>query len=280
MTEVSAALVKELRDETSVGMMDCKKALVEAGGDKAQAIKLLRERGLAVAGKKAARVAKEGVVAAEILQGGRVGVMIEVNCETDFVTRNDSFKELVKQLQALAQTAPDNMLATAAQELVVAKIASIGENIIVRRNIRYEVQGEGVVASYIHLGGKVGVLVEVGCGQAGTRARDEFRELVKDLTLHIAACNPQYLARQDVSAAVLQSEKEIYAKQVQNKPANIVEKIVAGKLEKFYAQSCLVEQGFVKDPEQSVTELLAARGKQLDDQLVIRRFARFQVGVE
>jgi len=273
-------LVKELRDETSVGMMDCKKALVEAGGDKAQAIKLLRERGLAVAGKKAARVAKEGVVAAEILQGGRVGVMIEVNCETDFVTRNDSFKELVKQLQALAQTAPDNMLATAAQELVVAKIASIGENIIVRRNIRYEVQGEGVVASYIHLGGKVGVLVEVGCGQAGTRARDEFRELVKDLTLHIAACNPQYLARQDVSAAVLQSEKEIYAKQVQNKPANIVEKIVAGKLEKFYAQSCLVEQGFVKDPEQSVTELLAARGKQLDDQLVIRRFARFQVGVE
>ena len=280
MTEVSAALVKELRDETSVGMMDCKKALVEAGGDKAQAIKLLRERGLAVAGKKAARVAKEGVVAAEILQGGRVGVMIEVNCETDFVTRNDSFKELVKQLQALAQTAPDNMLATAARELVVAKIASIGENIIVRRNIRYEVQGEGVVASYIHLGGKVGVLVEVGCGQAGTRARDEFRELVKDLTLHIAACNPQYLARQDVSAAVLQSEKEIYAKQVQNKPANIVEKIVAGKLEKFYAQSCLVEQGFVKDPEQSVTELLAARGKQLDDQLVIRRFARFQVGVE
>ncbi len=280
MTEVSAALVKELRDETSVGMMDCKKALVEAGGDKAQAIKLLRERGLAVAGKKAARVAKEGVVAAEILQGGRVGVMIEVNCETDFVTRNDSFKELVKQLQALAQTAPDNMLATAARELVVAKIASIGENIIVRRNIRYEVQGEGVVASYIHLGGKVGVLVEVGCGQAGTRARDEFRELVKDLTLHIAACNPQYLARQDVSAAVLQSEKEIYAKQVQNKPANIVEKIVVGKLEKFYAQSCLVEQGFVKDPEQSVTELLAARGKQLDDQLVIRRFARFQVGVE
>ena len=280
MTEVSAALVKELRDETSVGMMDCKKALVEAGGDKAQAIKLLRERGLAVAGKKAARVAKEGVVAAEILQGGRVGVMIEVNCETDFVTRNDSFKELVKQLQALGQTAPDNMLATDAQELVVAKIASIGENIIVRRNIRYEVQGEGVVASYIHLGGKVGVLVEVGCGQAGTRARDEFRELVKDLTLHIAACNPQYLARQDVSAAVLQSEKEIYAKQVQNKPANIVEKIVVGKLEKFYAQSCLVEQGFVKDPEQSVTELLAARGKQLDDQLVIRRFARFQVGVE
>ena len=116
MTEVSAALVKELRDETSVGMMDCKKALVEAGGDKAQAIKLLRERGLAVAGKKAARVAKEGVVAAEILQGGRVGVMIEVNCETDFVTRNDSFKELVKQLQALGQTAPDNMLATDAQE--------------------------------------------------------------------------------------------------------------------------------------------------------------------
>ncbi|MCX6998278.1 MAG: translation elongation factor Ts [Kiritimatiellaeota bacterium] len=279
MTEVSAALVKELREETSVGMMDCKQALVAAGGDKAQAIKILRERGLAVAGKKAARAAKEGVVAAEILQGGKVGVLIEVNCETDFVTRNDSFKELVRQLQVMARTVPGE-LAAAARELVVAKIASIGENIIVRRNVRYEVPGEGVVASYIHLGGKVGVLVEVGCGLAASSAQDAFRNLVKDITLHIAACNPQYLARQDVPAAVLQAEKEIYAKQVQNKPANIIEKIVVGKLEKFYSQTCLVEQGFVKDPEQSVTELLAAKGKELGDQLVIRRFARFQVGVE
>ena len=279
MTDVSAALVKELREETSVGMMDCKKALVEAGGDKAQAIKILRERGLAVAGKKAARVAKEGVVAAEILQGGKVGVMIEVNCETDFVTRNDSFKELVRQLQVMARTVSGD-LAAAARELVVAKITSIGENIIVRRNIRYEVQGGGVVASYIHLGGKVGVLVEMGCGQAASGASEDFRELVKDITLHIAACNPQYLTRQDVPAAVLQAEKEIYAKQVQNKPANIIEKIVLGKLEKFYSQTCLVEQSFVKDPDQSVTELLAAKGKALGDQFTIRRFARFQVGVE
>jgi elongation factor Ts len=277
--EISAALVKELRDETNVGMMECKKALIEAGGDKEKAVKILRERGLAIAGKKASRLAKEGVVAAEIVGGGKTGVMIEVNCETDFVTRNDSFKELVKQLLETAKGIHGS-LADAAKDMVVAKIASIGENIIVRRNVRYDVQGEGTIASYIHLGGKVGVLVEVGCGQAPTAANPAFKEVVKDITLHIAACNPHYLVRSDVPDTVLASEKEIYAKQVTGKPANIVEKIVVGKLEKFYGQTCLVEQGFVKDPEQTITELLAAKGKELGDQLAIRRFTRFQVGVE
>ncbi|TAN38402.1 MAG: translation elongation factor Ts [Verrucomicrobia bacterium] len=277
--EISAALVKELRDETNVGMMECKKALIEASGDKEKAVKILRERGLAIAGKKASRLAKEGVVAAEIVGGGKTGVMIEVNCETDFVTRNDSFKELVKQLLETAKGIHGS-LAEAAKDMVVAKIASIGENIIVRRNVRYDVPGEGIVASYIHLGGKVGVLVEVGCGQAATAANPAFKEVVKDITLHIAACNPHYLVRQDVPEPVLASEKEIYAKQVTGKPANIVEKIVVGKLEKFYSQVCLVEQGFVKDPEQTITELLVAKGKELGDQLAIRRFTRFQVGVE
>jgi elongation factor Ts len=277
--EISAALVKELRDETNVGMMECKKALIEAGGDKDKAVKVLRERGLAIAGKKASRLAKEGVVAAEIVGGGKTGVMIEVNCETDFVTRNDSFKELVQQLLETAQNT-HGALADAAKDAVIAKIASIGENIVIRRNVRYDVQGAGIVASYIHLGGKVGVLVEVGCGQAATAASPAFKEVVKDITLHIAACNPHYLVRQDVPAAVLTSEKEIYAKQVTGKPANITEKIVAGKLEKFYGQTCLVEQGFVKDPDQTITELLVAKGKELGDQLVIRRFTRFQVGVE
>jgi elongation factor Ts len=253
--------------------------LIEAGGDKDKAVKVLRERGLAIAGKKASRLAKEGVVAAEIVGGGKTGVMIEVNCETDFVTRNDSFKELVQQLLETAQNT-HGALADAAKDAVIAKIASIGENIVIRRNVRYDVQGAGIVASYIHLGGKVGVLVEVGCGQAATAASPAFKEVVKDITLHIAACNPHYLVRQDVPAAVLTSEKEIYAKQVTGKPANITEKIVAGKLEKFYGQTCLVEQGFVKDPDQTITELLVAKGKELGDQLVIRRFTRFQVGVE
>ena len=277
--EISAALVKELRDETNVGMMECKKALIEAGGDKEKAVKILRERGLAIAGKKASRLAKEGVVAAEIVGGGKTGVMIEVNCETDFVARNESFKDLIQQLLGIAKGITGS-LADTAKDLVISKIASIGENIIVRRNVRYDVQGEGIVASYIHLGGKVGVLVEVGCGKAESAATPAFREMVKDITLHIAACNPHYLTRKDVPETVLAAEKDIYAKQVQGKPANIVEKIVVGKLEKYFSQVCLVEQGFVKDPEQTVTELLAAKGKELGDQFAIRRFTRFQVGVE
>ncbi|HBA85637.1 MAG TPA: translation elongation factor Ts [Verrucomicrobia bacterium] len=278
MAEISASLVKELREETGVGMMECKKALVEANGDKTAAVKLLRERGMAIAGKKASRTANQGLVAAEVEQGGQLGVMVEVNCETDFVAKNEIFQAFVGTIVEKAKSVQGD-LAEAVQAEVVAKIAEIGENIIVRRSIRYQVQGSGTAASYIHLGGKVGVLVEVGCGKAETVKTEAFRALVKDITLHIAACNPGYLVRTEVPEAVIQAEKEIYAKQVEGKPANIVEKIVLGKLEKFYSQVCLVEQGFVKDPEQTVTELLAAKSKELGDDLSIRRFTRFQVGV-
>ena len=278
MVEITASLVKELRDETNLGMMDCKKALQEAGGDKQQAIKILRERGLSIAGKKAARVAKEGKVAAEIYNGGKSGVMIEVNCETDFVAKNEIFQGFVKTLLEKSKTV-DGELATAMQAEVAAKIAETGENIIVRRNVRYDLAGSGAIAAYIHLGGKVGVLLEVGCGNQATAQQDSFKETVKDITLHIAACNPQCLSREDVPQDLLQAEREIYAKQVENKPANIIQKIVDGKIEKFYGQICLLEQGFVKDAEQTVTELLTARGKALNDTLTVRRFVRYQVGV-
>ena len=277
MAEITAALVKELREETNVGMMECKKALVEALGDKAAAIKILRERGLAIAGKKASRTAKEGQVASEVLHGGKMGVMVEVNCETDFVARNTVFQAFLKTVVEKAKTVQGD-IGEAMKAEVTAKITEIGENIIVRRSVRYELQGQGIIASYIHLGGKVGVLLEVGCEKAETAQNETFKEVVKDITLHIAASNPQYLTRKDVPETVLQAEREIYAKQVENKPANIIEKIVVGKLEKFYAMTCLVEQGFVKDPEQSVTELLAAKSKELGDTLSIRRFTRFQVG--
>jgi elongation factor Ts len=279
MVEIAATLVKELRDETNLGMMECKKALVEAHGDKDRAIRLLRERGLAIAGKKASRTAKDGLVAAEVNHGGKLGVLIEVNCETDFVARNEQFRAFVAHLLQKAKTL-DGSLAEAVQDEVSAKIAEIGENIVVRRNARFQVDGHGLVASYIHLGGKVGVLLEVGCQSGQALAQDSFRELVKDITLHIAACNPQYLSRQEVAPAIIQSEREIYAKQVENKPPAVVAKIVEGKLEKFYSQVCLLEQGFVKDPEQTVAELLAARSKALADTVSIRRFVRYQVGAE
>lgn len=277
--EISAALVKELRDETGLGMMDCKKALQETGGDKAAAIKILRERGIAVAGKKAGRLAKDGVVMSEIFANGRAGAMIEVNCETDFVVRNDKFQAWTQTLLERAKNLADNTLPDLVKEETAAKIAEIGENIIVRRNVRYEVTGPGIVAGYIHLGGKVGVLLEVGCGKPETAQNETFREAVKDITLHIAACNPAHLTRAEVPADVIEAERAIYAKQVENKPANIVQKIVDGKLEKFYQQVTLLEQGFVKDPDQTVSEMLAARGKAIGDTLTIRRFIRYQVGV-
>ena len=278
MTEINAALVKELREETNVGMMECKKALVEAGGDKVKAVKILRERGLAIAGKKASRTAKEGQVASEVLQGGRMGVMVEVNCETDFVARNALFQSFLQTVLEKAKTVQGD-ISEAMKSEVTAKIAEIGENIVVRRSVRYELQGQGIVASYIHFGGKVGVLLEVGCEKTETAQNDLFKEVVKDITLHIAASNPQYLNRKDIPETVLQSEREIYTKQVVNKPANILQKIVDGKLEKFYSLVCLVEQGFVKEPEQTIAELLALKGKELGDVLTIRRFARYQVGV-
>jgi elongation factor Ts len=277
--DITAAMVKELRDETGLGMMECKKALVETNGDKAAAVKVLRERGLAIAGKKADRVAKDGRVGCEIYDGGKTGVLIEVNCETDFVARNATFQAFMKELVQTSKTVGDNQLAETVKDQLAAKIAEIGENLIVRRNVKYAVQGEGIVAGYVHLGEKVGVLVEVGCTKAGSPGSDTFRDAVKDVTLHIAASNPAYLQRADVPADVLQSERDIYAKQVEGKPANILQKIVDGKLEKFYQQNCLVEQAFVKDADQTVTEMLAARGKLLGDTLTIRRFVRYQVGV-
>ncbi len=278
MAEITAAQVKELRDATNVSMMECKKALVESGGDKDKAMLLLRERGLAIAGKRAERAANQGLVAADVFNGGNTGVMIEVNCETDFVARNDDFKQFVADLLVKAHDCNDDELAEAAKDELADKIAAIGENLVIRRNVKYDVQDKGAIASYIHLGGKIGILLEVGCEKDDTPANDEFKELVKDITLHIAASNPSYLKREDVPQDVIDSEKAIFAKQVEGKPANIVDKIVAGKIDKYFGQVCLLEQPFVKDPDQTVTQLLEAKGKSLGDTLAIRRYTRYQIG--
>jgi elongation factor Ts len=161
---------------------------------------------------------------------------------------------------------------------LVAKIAEIGENIVIRRNVRFVREGEGVIAKYIHLGGKVGVLLEVGCSKAETKDNADFAEMVKDITLHIAAANPQYLKRDEVPAETVDAERAIYAKQVENKPANIIDKIVDGKLNKYYSQICLVEQEFVKDNDLTITKLVEQTGKKVGDELEIRRFVRYQIG--
>lgn len=277
MAEISAELVKTLREATNVSMMDCKRALVEAGGDMDKATRLLRERGMAVAAKKASRTANQGLVASATAPDGRTAALLEVNCETDFVARNASFIAFVKSLseQALQN---DGALAERVSAEVTAKVAEIGENIVVRRNVRFTLQGTGTLCSYIHLGGKVGVLVELGCTKEASLAQPAFQEVARDLTLHVAAANPRFLKPEEIPAAELQAEREIYAKQVVGKPPQIVDKIVDGKIKKFYEEACLIHQGFVKEPKQSIQALLEEKGKVLGDSLTIRRFVRYQLG--
>jgi len=277
MTEISAALVKALRDETNVGMMECKRALVEAGGDKERAVKLLRERGVAIAAKKASRAAKQGVIASALAPDGSAGSLIEVNCETDFVAKNPGFRAFVQSLAEQA-AASDADLAQASRDAVTAKITETGENIVVRRVLRYARQGAGRVTSYIHHGSTVGVLLEAGCQKPETADHPAFLETVKDLCLQVAAANPRFLDRAAVPAETLAAERAIFAEQVKGKPAAIVDKIVAGKIEKFYEQECLVNQAFIKDPTQTVTAMLKQKGGQAGDTFTVRRFARFQIG--
>jgi elongation factor Ts len=278
MPEITATMVKALRDATNVSMMECKRALVEAGGDADQATKLLRERGVAVAAKRATRAANQGIIAAAEANGGKIKALVEVNCETDFVTRNEGFQAFVVDMAGKAVETDANLAETLEGE-VTAKRVEIGENITLRRNTRFVLDGNGLVGSYIHLGGKVGVLVDVGCEKADTVDADAFKTLVSDLTLHVAAVAPQHLNSDDVPADLIASERDIYAQQVKDKPAQIIDKIVDGKIKKFLGEICLVDQGFVKEPKQSITDLLAETGKALDDTLTIRRFVRYQLGV-
>lgn len=277
MAAISAAQVKTLRDATNVSMMACKEALVEAEGDIETATRLLREKGMAVAAKKSTRTTNQGLIASASAEGGKAVSLVEVNCETDFVARNETFTSFV---QALAERAcaTDDPLAAELKQDVTAKVVEIGENIVIRRNMRYVIEAFGAIGAYVHLGSKVGVLLELGCEKEETAESEGFRELLKDLTLHVAACAPQYLACDEVPEDVIGAERDIYAKQVKDKPAQIVDKIVDGKIKKFLADVCLVDQGFVKEPKQSVSSLLGAKGKDLGDALSIRRFVRYQLG--
>ena len=277
MAEITAAAVAKLREMTGAGMMECKKALTEAKGELSAAVDILRKKGAATAQIKAAREAKEGVIAQHIAPGGRLGVLVEVNCETDFVARNEMFRAFCDDM-ARKLAADGNANLEGEREAAVAKIR---ENIKIARHARMEVSGHGLVAAYIHTGAKVGVLVEVGAGKESTAAHDEFKQLVKDITLQIAAGHPYAVAREQVPAAVIAKEREIAAQsdRLKGKPPQALEKILGGMLEKFYQTYCLVDQGFVKkNSEISVKEHIALVAKQLGDEVAVRRFVRFQVG--
>src|SRR6516162_7297812 len=273
--EITAAAVAKLRDMTNAGMMDCKKALVEASGDLGKAVDILRKKGAATATTKVGKEAREGAIAQYIAPDGRLGVLVEVNSQTDFVARNEMFRAFADDVARRLATDPKADF----EADRVALVGKIRENIQIPRHARMEVAGNGMVAAYIHTGAKVGVLVEVGAGKESTVANEEFKQLVKDITLQIAAGHPYAVSREQVPAAVVAKEREIAAEQVKNKPPQAIAKIVEGKLEKFYQTYCLVNQGFVKkNSEVSVKEHVGSVAKQLGDEIQIRRFVRFQVG--
>jgi elongation factor Ts len=277
MAEITAANVAKLREMTNAGMMDCKKALVDAKGDMTAAVDLLRKKGAATASTKGAREAREGVIAQYIAPGGRLGVLAEVNSQTDFVARNDMFKTFADNVarRYATEASPDF------ETDRVALVAAIRENIKIPRHAKMEVTGNGLIAAYIHTGAKVGVLVEVGAGKESSVGTDDFKQLVRDITLQIAAGSPNAVSREEVPAEVVAKEREIAAQsdRLKGKPAQAIEKILQGIIEKFYQSYCLVDQGFVKkNSEISVKEHVATVAKQLGDEITIRRFVRFQVG--
>lgn len=290
MAEISAAIVKELRERTGAGMMDCKKALTETGGDLEKAIAFLREKGLAAAAKKAGRIAAEGLVGAHIAVDKKVGVLVEVNCETDFVAKNPDFQRFVQDLAvAVAAKNPADKEALAkitladgntVADAITGLVAKMGENINVRRFVRFETVENGLIDSYIHMGGKIGVLLECAVSKKETLTNPEFLNLVKDLAMQVAAAKPEYVRREEVPAEVLEREKAIYKAQAMNegKPEAIAEKIMIGRLDKFYKEVCILEQLFIKDPNRTITKLLQEYNGKLGENITITKFARFEKG--
>jgi elongation factor Ts len=286
MAEISAAVVKALRDKTGAGMMECKKALGDAGGDEARAIELLRERGLAKAVKRAGRATSEGTVA--LASAGPAAGIIELGCETDFVAKTDDFVRVASQLAEAAAGHPeaktsDDLLALSAagrtlREAMQAASGKLGENVELKRFARLAPNGKGRTGGYVHAGGRLGVIVALDTAASG----EALDALAKDVAMHVAAHDPSPVAidRDGVPKALVEKEAELFRRQAQQegKPAPVVERIVEGRLKKYYSEVCLLEQAFVKDPDKSVRQLLDEAGKKLGQPVAVSGFVRFKLG--
>jgi elongation factor Ts len=286
MAAITAALVKELREMTGAGMMECKKALVETDGDLEGAVEALRKRGLANAAKKAGRIAAEGLVTVKVAEDGKSAAMTEVNSETDFVAKNELFQNYVANVtaQALASDAKDmdaflaepwiEDASVTVKDALIQKISVIGENLQIRRFEK--VVTDGYVGSYIHGGGRIGVLVEMECGEVN----DAVKEATKNVAMQVAAMNPKFLCREEIPGDYLAKEKEILMEQAskENKPLNILEKMVEGRIAKEMKEICLVDQLYFKDDELSVGKYVAKVSKEIGAPLSIKRYIRFETG--
>ena len=289
MAEITAAKVKELRERTGSGMMDCKKALAEADGDMEKAIDYLREKGLAKAAKKAERTASDGRVFHCVSPDGKLGVMIELNSETDFVAKTDEFNDLGAKIiahltakdyadvPALLESVHES--GSTINDLVTAIIAKLGENIVLKRFARYDA-ANGKAFCYIHSNYKVGALAELDAENPAVLEKPEFAELGHEICMQIAAAAPQYLVPDDVPEDVIDREKAVYRQQLidEGKPADKVEKIIPGKLRKFCETVCLMEQEYIRDGDKKIKQLIDETGKKLGTKITVRRFERFAIG--
>lgn len=280
--EVTAQMVKELRTHTGAGIMDCKEALKENEGNFEEAVRYLREKGLSSAAKKAGRAASEGQIYASLGEDGRMGVIVEVNCETDFVARTEDFQALLETVAGHVNDNGGDGLAEALKEVTTEAIAKLGENIVVARGERIALgdNDSGKVASYIHPGGRIGVLLDLRCETSEKAGDDAFGETTRDLAMHIAASSPQFLSEDQIPEVVLQSEREILLAQQKDsgKPENILEKIVEGRINKYKKEICLLDQPFVKDTDKTVQAYLKDRSAELGEEIRVSSWTRFQLG--
>ena len=288
---ITADMIKDLRQQSGAGIMECKEALKESGGDMEKALDYLRKKGAGKAAKKADRATKEGSVA--VAAGPGAAALAEIKCETDFVSRNERFQDLARQLAAQTLSAGEGAgdeeflaqklvsgAAPTVQDLINGRVHELGENIQLGRRARFTRTGPGAYGSYVHGMGSIGVVVELAAPSETAAADPAFVDLARDLAMHVAASNPHAVSQEGLSAAAVAKEREIFEAQVREsgKPENIVPKIVEGKMKKYYTEVCLVEQPFVKDPDKSVGQLLKEAGARLGGAVAVTRFARFQLG--
>jgi elongation factor Ts len=288
MAEIPTSLVVKLRKMSGQGMMDCKKALQEADGDVEKAMDILRKKGLAILAKRGNRETTQGVVVAKASPDGKMATMATLCCETDFVARSDDFVAAAKALADYALVCPadqgiDNLLQTTIggknfSEILTDIAGKTGEKIQVGDYAKYKLTAPGLIRSYVHFNDKVGTMVEIETNDDTVAAADSLKRIAADLAMHITATKPLSLDKTGVSPDIIQREKAIYAEQVKDKPANIIDKIVEGKMKKFFVENCLVEQPFVKDNAKSVTQVLDEAAKQAGGTAKIKRFARFEIG--
>ena len=283
MANITAAMVKELRERTAAGMMDCKKALQECNGEMEAAVDWLRQKGLSKAANKAGRATSEGVIASKVAADNSFAAMVEVKCETDFVARGDRFQAFAKEMAELVydkKPADAEALQGMLGSKVTDQIATLGENMSVGRFVRFQAQAPGLVGTYVHSNGKIGVMVELGCKKPETAAKPALLELARNLAMQVTAANALALDASSLDPAVVERERAVYRQKTldEGKPANIVDKIVDGRIQKFYQEVCLMEQPYIRDDKVTIKALVNEQGKALGDEIAVRRFVRLQLG--